>query len=611
MNLHAESKFSPTRVALLRYGAVSIVVLLLVSFWQLQVVRSDYYTNLAERNRIRTLPVMAPRGIIYDRNGRTLVDYYAAFSVVVLREDVPEIRDSLDQIARGLHLQRAWLENRLAEHADAPLYQPIMLKDVAKLADIAFVEAHRSDLPQLQLVMVYPRRYPEDSLGAHLFGYVGEATSQEIAAHGYALGDRVGKTGLEHLYNHVLMGQNGQRRVIVDSRGKEVEKLDRQEPIAGQPIRLTIDYDIQQTAEKMMEGHKGALVALDPRTGDVLALVSRPAFDPNHFAVRIGAEQWRLLTQNPDKPILNRATQAQLAPGSVFKVIIAAAALEEGLFDRPFTVQCPGWARHYDRTFRCWRPQGHGTVGLHRALVESCDVFFYEVGKWLGIERIARYARRFGLGSPTGIDLPGEEEGLVPSPEWKQRVRKQPWWLGETISVAIGQGPITVTPLQLAYALGGIASGGVFARPRVLLTDKEPERRRVPLQADTVAILTDALWGVVNEAGTGTVARLPGIDMAGKTGTAQIISFDTLRRLGGKPKRAFIDNAWFVGLAPRRNPEIVVAVLIEHGEHGSSAAPLAREVIRTYYEKTRPSTAAAQLAALPASPAAPAEQQEQ
>jgi len=590
MALLAEPKLSSQRLSLVRYGVVVVFVLLLIGFWQLQVVRSDYYANLAERNRIRTLPVMAPRGLIVDREGRPLVDHYTSFSVILIRDYVEEVQEALPVIAQGLGLDPDGLARRLEEFADAPPYQPIVLKQEVTLADIAFIEAHRTDLPQLELLLVYRRRYPGQGFGAHLFGYVGEASKKEVTERGYQLGDYVGKMGLERYYNQTLMGSSGQRRVIVDSRSKEVEKLDRIKPIPGRPLRLTIDLDLQTAAEAAMQGRKGALVAIDPRTGDILAVVSRPTFDPNLFAVRIPPGEWSALTGDPDKPLLNRAIQAQLAPGSVFKIFIATAALEEGVIDKnSFTVHCPGWANHYGRVFRCWRPEGHGVVNLHRALVESCDVFFYEVGRRVGIDRIARYSRLLGLGSLTKIDLPGEENGLVPSPEWKLRVQKQRWWDGETISVAIGQGPLLVTPLQLAYAIGGIASDGVFAQPRLLLDpDSEPEIRRVSLKPSTVAAVTSALWGVVNEEGTGRLARLPGIDVAGKTGTAQLVSLDNLRRAKGEAARTLVDNAWFVGLAPARDPEIVVTVLLEHGEHGAAAAPLAREVIRAYYEKKQP-----------------------
>jgi penicillin-binding protein 2 len=416
MALLTEPKLPSHRLSLLRYGLVVVFVLLVIGFWQLQVVRSDYYANLAERNRIRTLPVMAPRGLIVDREGRPLVDHYTSFSVILIRDYVEEVQEALPVIARGLGLEADGLARRLEEFADAPPYQPIVLKEEATLSDIAFIEAHRTDLPQLELLLVYRRRYPGQGFGAHLFGYVGEASKKEIADRGYQLGDYVGKMGLERYYNQTLMGSSGQRRVIVDSRGKEVEKLDRIKPIPGRPLRLTIDLDLQTAAEAAMQGRKGALVALDPRTGDVLAVVSRPTFDPNLFAIRIPPEEWRALTEDPDKPLLNRAIQAQLAPGSVFKIFIAAAALEEDVINKDtFTVRCPGWANHYGRVFGCWRPEGHGVVNLHRALVESCDVFFYEVGRRVGIDRIARYSRLLGLGSRTEIDLPGEEGGLVPS----------------------------------------------------------------------------------------------------------------------------------------------------------------------------------------------------
>ncbi|MFQ5816696.1 MAG: penicillin-binding protein 2, partial [Terriglobia bacterium] len=520
------------------------------------------------------------------------VDNYPAFSVLLVREHLPETHDSLDAIAHGLNLDPAWLEKRLEEFRDAPPYQPIVLKDGATLANIAFIEAHRSDLPELELLRMYRRRYPPAGFGAHLFGYVGEASKQEVASGRYALGDIIGKKGLERHYNDILQGTDGERRTIVDSRGREVHSgelggRDYTQPVRGRPIRLTLDSDIQLAAEQALAGHQGAIVALDPQTGAVLALVSRPAFDPNLFAGRIPPQEWQRLMDDPATPLLNRVTQAQLAPGSVFKIIIAAAALEEGLLEKSFTVKCTGAVRHYGRLFRCWRPEGHGIVGLHEAIVHSCDVFFYELGKRLGIERIAYYAEKLGLGRATGIDLPAEEDGLVPSPEWKQRTRNEAWWAGETISVAVGQGPIMVTPLQLAYALGGIARGGIFVRPRLVL---EPDNgdgatavRRFPLKETTVLKLTDAMWGVVNAGGTGTLARIPGLDIAGKTGTAQLVGLDTLRKVGSQ--RKLIDNAWFVGLAPRRNPEIVVTVLLEHGEHGAAAAPLARAVIRAYYEK--------------------------
>ncbi|MGH9778603.1 MAG: penicillin-binding protein 2 [Candidatus Acidiferrales bacterium] len=612
MHVHAEARIAGWRLGLLRVLTLALFLGLLTGFWQLQVVKSDYYSNLAERNRIRTLPLMAPRGLILDRDGRPLVDHYPSLSIILVREHIQEIQTSLPTIAQGLALEPAWLDQHLDKYRDAPPYQPIILKHEASMADIAFVEAHRTDLPELELILMYRRRYPPDGLGAHLFGYVGEASKDEIEEGGYSLGAIIGKMGLERLYDRILRGEDGERRVIVDSRGKEVSKLDDKRPVHGHAIRLTLDSDIQFAAEQAMAGRQGAVVALDPRTGDILAFLSHPNFDPNLFAIRVQPDEWRELTDDPSKPLLNRVTQAQLSPGSTFKIILAAAALEEKLFDpNTFTVYCPGYANHYGRNFQCWKPGGHGTVNLHRAVVESCNVFFYQVGRRLGIERIARYSKQFGLGSSTEIDFPGEKSGLVPSPEWKQRTQKQPWFDGETISIAIGQGALLVTPLQLAHTVGGIASGGVFARPRLLLEPEEPPSiKHVPLQPETVAFVTDALWGVVNENGTGTSARLENIDVAGKTGTAQLVGFEAVRRVGGR-SAGLVDNAWFVGFAPRRNPEIVVAVLLEHGEHGASAAPIAREVIRAYYEKKgrgpHPPSEAAGMRPVAAHPGASAE----
>jgi penicillin-binding protein 2 len=566
------------------------MILVLLGYWKLQVLEADYYTQLAERNRIRTVPVNAPRGKMLDREGRVLVDNYPSFSILLLRDNLEEVERTLPQIAAGLGIPEEEIHARLEAARDEPKFRPVVLKHEASSADIAFIEAHRTDLTALELVMVYRRRYPRDGFLAHVVGYVGEASEQQIARSGGQLkpGDIVGKAGLERQYNDILMGSDGLRRFIVNSVGREVGRLDEKEAVPGKPIELTLDYDLQVVAEAALTGEKGAVVALDPRTGEVLAMASHPAPDLNLFAIRIPAEQWRRLNEDPDKPMLNRAIQAQLAPGSVFKIIMATAMLESRVIPENFSVFCPGWGMFYGRRFRCWEKLGHGHVDLHRAIVRSCDVFFYNVGQRLGIDRIAFYAQQFGLGRRTGIDLPGEEAGLVPSSEWKERVFKEPWYPGETISVAIGQGALTSTPLQLAYAVGGVASGGVFRQPHLLKNYSPVEELRFPLSENTLQKVTQGMFGVVNEDGTARGSRIEGVEFCGKTGTAQLVSFDTLSKLGGKTTRRFTENAWFVGYAPRVNPEIVVAVLVEHGEHGSTAAaPIAREIVKAYYDKKR------------------------
>jgi len=373
----------------------------------------------------------------------------------------------------------------------------------------------------------------------------------------------------------------------VNSVGKEVDHLPTQEAVPGKQIQLTIDADLQQVAEQSLGARDGAVVALDPRSGEILAMVSHPAPDPNDFAVRISNEEWKQLNDDPAKPLLNRAIQAQLAPGSVFKIIMATAMLEDKVPPSGFTAFCPAYATFYGRQFKCWvfGKSSHGFVDLHKAIVESCDIFFYNVGQRLGIDRISYYASHLGLGHRTGVDLPSEETGLVPSEEWVQRVFHRKWYAGETISVAIGQGAVTATPLQLARAIGGIAMGGVFKQPHLLKDAPNVGEERFNISDSTVEKVTDAMYGVVNEPhGTAGALKLTGVDFSGKSGTAQIINYDLRSRLG-KGKQ-FKDNSWFVGYAPRRMPEIVVSVLVQAGGHGSEAAgPVVRDVVKAYYDK--------------------------
>src|SRR5207245_2918449 len=390
--------------------------------------------------------------------------------------------------------------------------------------------------------------------------------------------DVVGKNGLERQYNDILMGADGMRRVIVNSVGKEVDHLLQQDPIPGKQVTLTIDLDLQQVAEQSLGARPGAVVALDPRSGEVLAMVSRPTPDPNDFAVRISKDEWKQLNEDPLHPLLNRAIQAQLAPGSVFKIVTATAMLEDKNPPESFTTFCPGYGTFYGRQFKCWvysaktGATSHGVTNLHEAILKSCDVFFYNVGMRLGIDRLAYYGSKFGLGHKTGIDLPSEEPGLMPPQEWVQRVFHRKWYAGETISVSTGQGAVTTTPLQLARMIGGIAMGGVFKQPHLLKDAPNVGEERFALSEPTVEKITDAMYGVVNEeGGTARSIRLPGIEVSGKSGTAQVIGYATRDRVG--KQKQFEDNAWFVGYAPRRNPEIVVSVLVqESGKHGGEAA---------------------------------------
>jgi penicillin-binding protein 2 len=480
----------------------------------------------------------------------------------------------------------------LQEQVDAaktlPNFQPIVIKPEASPGDIAFIESHRPDIPVLEMMMVHRRRYGENDFLAHAVGYVGEVSTEDIAGSGGRLrsGDITGKSGLEKQYNDTLMGTDGLRRSIVNSVGKEVGQLLQQDPTPGKAIRLTIDYDLQSVAEQAMAGKMGAVVALDPRTGEVLAMVSHPAYNPNDFAVRIPREEWDQLNNDPDKPLINRAIQAQLAPGSVFKIYETTAMLESKAIPADYKVFCPGYATFYGRVFHELNPgdSAHGEMDLHTAIVKSCDIYFYNVGERLGIDRLSYYGTSFGLGRKTGVDLPGEDSGLMPSEAWKERVFHEKWYAGETISLAIGQGATEVTPMQMAYTIGGIISGGRFKQPHLLMSDQPVPEVDFPISDSTVDFITQAMWSVVNEGGTAAASKLPGIEFCGKTGTAQVISAQGKEKATNKS--ALKNNAWFVGFAPRRNAEIVVAVLVQAGGYGAeAAAPVARDVVKAYYDK--------------------------
>jgi penicillin-binding protein 2 len=565
------------------YLSVGLVVLLLVGFWKLQVVQSGHFADLAERNRVRSIPIIAPRGAMLDREGRVLVDSYPSFSILLLRDDPRAVERSLPQIEDGLGISKEDLKQQIEAARSEPKFQPIVIKPAASEADIAFVESHRADLPVLELMMVQRRRYPHGEMLANTFGYVGEVSPQELDdSNGrYRPGDIVGKAGLEKEYNDQLEGTDGMRRIVVNSVGKVMRTLDNVDAIPGKPIQLTIDYDLQSVAEADFADKEGALIAMDARTGEVLAMVSRPTFDPNDFAVRIPSKEWAELNSDPKTPLLNRAIQAQLAPGSVFKIVEATAMLESKAIPANYTVYCPGYATFYGHLYHC--DHAHGEIDLHRAIVASCDVYFYNVGKLLGIDRIASYATGLGLGQRTGIDLPGEEPGLMPSEEWVERVYHHKWYPGSTISVAIGQGAVMVTPVQLARMIAAVASGGKLIPPHLLKNATDLKFGSFPISDNTVQQITDAMWGVVNEPGgtTSQTVRLQNIDFAGKTGTAQTESFALQAKLGKHLK----ENGWFIGIAPRRNPEIVVAALVQGAGWGSSVAPIVRDVVKAYFDK--------------------------
>jgi len=592
-----EEKVSATRLTAVQYIILAVFLVLAYGLWRLQVMQSDKYALLAEMNRIRNVPILAPRGKILDREGRVIVDNYPSFSALLLRDSSRDLNADADLIGQGLHLTPEEVRQRLRRFASMPRYQPIFLKEDITPDELAFIESHKNELPELDTIMAHRRLYPRNGFMAHMIGYVGEVTEDMLNQPQFELyspGDVVGVSGVEKQYNNLLMGKNGSRRAIVDSRGREVGRLDETPAEPGKQLKLSVDLDLQIAAEQALEGKNGAVVAMDPRSGEILAMVSRPTFDPNHFAVKISKDEWNKLITDPDKPLLNKAIQAQLAPGSTFKVIMSVAGWQEGIA-QTLHVNCAGGANFYGRRFGCWVKTGHGAVDLEKAIYQSCDVFFYTLAEKLGIDRIAKYATALGLGQKTGIDLPNEVSGVMPSEEWKIRNFKQKWFAGETISVGIGQGAIAITPVQLMRAVAAVSTDGRLVVPHVVNPTGLPEGyvevqrytevKSIPIDSNGWNLITNALARVVLPEGTAPSAHIPGIDIAGKTGSAQVISNTGRAAAQGKTERNLNDHGWFVFFAPRDNPQIAGVVFLEHGVHGGNAAQVTHHILDTFFAK--------------------------
>ena len=597
-------KLPQTKLTVVQYFTLVVFLVLSYGLWSLQIRKSDEYDIKAQQNRVRSVPILAPRGKILDREGRLIVDNYPSYSALLLRDQSHDLNADAEKIAEGLHISADSIREKVRRDqlARKPVFQPIIIKDDITQDERAFIESHRDEYPELEILPIHRRLYPKNGFMAQLIGYVGEVSEDMLNSDKYdqyERGDIVGQSGVEFQYNNLLMGENGSRRVLVDSKGKEVGRESTQPAVLGKPLKLTIDLDIQIAAEQAMEGRNGAVVAMDPRTGEILAMVSRPIFDPNDFAVRISRDEWSRLVNDPAHPLMNKAIQAQLAPGSTFKIIMATAGLQEGIAQK-LKVNCPGGGTFFGHFYHCWvweKHEVHGTVDISKGIYQSCDTFFYTLAERLGIEKIAKWASMLGIGRKSGIDLPGEVSGVMPSEEWKIRNFHQKWYAGEVISVGIGQGAVAVTPIQLARAIAAITTGGTLARPHVVAYDDLPPEQdnsdnqgprmvHLPIDPQNWITITDAMGNVVNPIGTAFASHLQGIDFAGKTGSAQVVS-NTFRKTKAGASSIFKDNGWFVGVTPRRNPEIVVALLIEQGEHGPVAAQLASKVIKAFVEKQR------------------------
>lgn len=604
-NYNKDDKIPSIKLTAMQYIIALVLVILVSGLWRLQVLGAQNYRALAQANRIRKVPILAPRGKIFDREGRLLVDNYPSVTAFLVPEQAHDLEADIPLIAEGLHMEPDQLRATLQRYRHQPKYQPIPLQQDITPNEQAFIAAHSNELPELETIEEERRLYPSNGFAAHLIGYVGEVSADMLENDPryafYQPGDVVGRAGVEESYDQILRGTDGSRDVVVDSHGRELGLLGIEPAVPGRSLKLTIDLDIQKAAEEAMGQREGALVAIDPRTGEVLAMVSRPTFDPNQFAIRIHRKEWDALVTNPDHPLMNKAIQAQLAPGSTFKILEAVAGLQEGIAES-LKVDCHGGGTFYGHYYKCWisaRHQSHGITDISKGIFQSCDVFFYTLGEKLGIDKIAEWAHKFGLGQKTGIDLPDEASGTVPSPEWKMRNYHQKWYAGEVISVAIGQGALTATPIQMVRAIAGIASGGVMKRPHVVFQNEIPadlheyykeqfpgsRNQTIHIDPANWQIVTDAMAQVTTFAGTAGFAHLDGIDFAGKTGSAQLVSNAYKASVGGGKK--LNDTAWFVGVSPRRNPEIAVVLLWQNGAEGYLSARLAARVIEAYVNKQR------------------------
>lgn len=593
MSLFQDNRPLLGRLRVLRVIFCFTLCLMLGRLWHLSIVQFAYYDEQARNNRIQTVPLSAPRGRIEDREGRVLVDNTQSLKLLVYGDEMADRAATVQFLSQGLQEDPGAIDESLqTARKKAGPYRPLQVRSNLPLEKIAYFMARQTEHPEVRITQQPRRVYLYGDLAAHVLGYVGEITTRQLQMSeysGFEVGDVIGQFGLESTYNRYLTGRDGYQQVQVDSRGRMIEELRRQEPQEGKPLRLTLDLDLQMAAERELGDSTGAVVALDPHNGEVLALASRPSFDPNSFVAGMSTEEWQHLLTGADRPLRNRAIQSAYPPGSTFKTILAVAGLEEGLHGPSTRVLCNGSITLYGHPFRCSRRGGHGIVNLQGSIEHSCNIYYYLLGKSLGIDPITRFSRAFGLGQPTGIDLPGEYSGLAPSREWKRENRGEPWYAGDTISVAIGQGMISATPLQLARAMAILSTGSV---PRLHLAQNvepagsSPELPASILHENNLTLVREAMWLTVNGAGTGRAARVEGFDVCGKTGTAQVIGRETKEKLSESSGAAFEDHAWFAGFAPLENPEIVVVVLVQRGGGGGrTAAPIAGKIFQKFYDK--------------------------
>ena len=568
-----------------------LLFLILAFYWKIQILDHQKYWKMAEANRLRSLPLPAPRGLIYDRQRIILADNQPSFKVSLLQESIKNDSQTIERVSQLLNLKTEELKARIDRYRWLQTYGPVIIKDNLKLEEVALIEARREEFPELQL-QVEPRRYyPFETTAAHVLGYLQEVSPEEMKGNPHKKwrgGEMIGKAAVEKQYDDYLTGQDGQLLETVDSLGRSLGEVNRIEPIKGQDLVLSIDLDLQKKAEGLLEGKEGAIIVLDSGSGECLAWVSSPSYDPNRFITRFSPEEWLSIINDPARPLENRVIRGQYSPGSIFKVVTALTSLETGLITDRTAFFCSGSINLYGKDFACWFKPGHGLLSLPEALKNSCNIYFYQLGRRLNVDTIARYARTLGLGQITGVDMPGEKEGLIPSSDWKKKTQGEAWYPGETISVAIGQGPVLVTPLQVAALTACLANRGIRVKPRVTRLEGKmgPVKDKTGINPETFEKIIEGMWRSVNDGGTGHGAYQPGFDICGKTGSTQVISREKAERMIKRGEEPAKTHSWFTGFAPRYQPQVVVTVLVEFGGMGGqTAAPIAGEMFKLYREK--------------------------
>jgi penicillin-binding protein 2 len=582
------------------FVVTGIFIIICLRLIQLQIIEGDNYRKLSESNRLKIISNPAPRGIIYDRNGVPLVKNIPLYSVYIMYDAAKGM--DLGELSLAVGMDRQELETRLNKKDNSP-FVPVKLKQGLSFQEVAHIEARRSDFPELFIQTDVGREYPFGKVGAHVIGYLGKMTPAQAESpelRNIWPETLIGQWGVEALYDDHLRGIAGGKVIEVDALGREQRFIQERPAVRGKDITLSIDISMQRATEDAFGEKAGALVALKVDTGEVLALESLPSFDPNRFSHGIVYADWKALMEDKRKPMLNRALQSQYPPGSTFKIAMVVAGLEEGVITPDTKVNCTGGLTVGNHTFGCWRKGGHGVISLHRAIRESCDVYFYELGKKLGIDRIYKYSIALGLGNDTELGLQKERHGLIPNTEWKRAKRGGGWYLGETLNASIGQGYVAVTPIQLALMTATVSNGGSVMQPTLIKDPKKVHvRSKIELKPETLSLLMEGLSAVVNEeGGTARVAASSIVKIGGKTGTAQVVS---KHKTGGGEK--FMDHAWFVAVAPADKPEVAIAVFMEHGGHGgSAAAPIAKRAIEGYFLNKKKMEAAQKPALIPAKP---------